>query len=284
MWWSILRNCVIFKTMYENWLSIFLAVIPAIILLIVIYRKDRFSAEPVGQLAKAFALGVASVFASFLVSIPLGTLGFYVDEPVSVGDCVRISLFGAALPEELAKLFMLWLAVRKNRYFDEKMDGIVYSVCVALGFAATENIMYLIGLKGEELYSLAISRGLCSVPGHFGFGVLMGYYYSLVKFNDDRKFRSLVLIAPVLAHTAFNTVLFVMDLTPMLYSVLEIGFVLICVGLWRNGNKKIAAHIAADKEVMGAVGVVEVDGGNVAGNVGEGVKNDGGIDENLIES
>lgn len=270
--------------MYENWLSIFLAVIPVIILLIVIYRKDRFSAEPVGQLAKAFALGVASVFASFLVSIPLGTLGFYVDEPVSVGDCVRISLFGAALPEELAKLFMLWLAVRKNRYFDEKMDGIVYSLCVALGFAATENIMYLIGLKGEELYSLAISRGLCSVPGHFGFGVLMGYYYSLVKFNDDRKLRSLVLIAPVLAHTAFNTVLFVMDLTPMLYSALEIGFVLICVGLWRNGNNKIAAHIAADKEVMGAVGVVEVDGGNLAGNVGEGVKNDGGIDENLIEN
>ncbi len=270
--------------MYENWLSIVLAVIPVIILLIVIYRKDRFSAEPVGQLAKAFALGIASVFASFLVSIPLGTLGFYVDEPVSVGDCVRISLFGAALPEELAKLFMLWLAVRKNRYFDEKMDGIVYSVCVALGFAATENIMYLIGLKGEELYSLAVSRGLCSVPGHFGFGVLMGYYYSLVKFNDDRKFRSLVLIAPVLAHTAFNTVLFVMDLTPMLYSVLEIGFVLICLGLWRNGNKKISAHIAADKEVVGAVGVVEVDGGNLAGNVGDGVKNDGGIDENLIEN
>lgn len=284
MWWSILRNCVIFKTMYENWFSIFLAVIPVIILLIVIYRKDRFSVEPVAQLAKAFALGVASVFASFLVSIPLGTLGFYVDEPVSVGDCVRISLFGAALPEELAKLFMLWLAVRKNRYFDEKMDGIVYSVCVALGFAATENIMYLIGLKGEELYSLAVSRGLCSVPGHFGFGVLMGYYYSLVKFNDDKKFRSLVLIAPVLAHTAFNTVLFVMDLTPMLYSVLETGFVLICVGLWRNGNKKIATHIAADKEVMGTVGVVEVDAGNVAENVGEGVKNDGGIDENLIEN
>ncbi|MBQ5747711.1 MAG: PrsW family intramembrane metalloprotease, partial [Bacteroidales bacterium] len=103
--------------MYENWLSIFLAVIPVIILLIVIYRKDRFSAEPVGQLAKAFALGVASVFTSLLVSIPFGALGFYLDEPVSVGDCVRISLFGAALPEELAKLFMLWLAVRKNRYF-----------------------------------------------------------------------------------------------------------------------------------------------------------------------
>ena len=66
--------------------------------------------------------------------------------------------------------------------------------------------------------------------------------------------------------------------------MLEIGFVLICVGLWRNGNKKIAAHIVADMEVMGTVGVVEVDGGNLAGNVGEGVKNDGGIDENLIEN
>lgn len=243
--------------MYENWVTIALAVIPAIILFVVIYRKDRLHAEPIGQLAKAFLLGIASVFVSLVFVIPLGLMGLYVDEPTSVMDCVRFSLFAAALPEESAKLFMLWLAVRKNPYFDERMDGIVYAVCVALGFAATENIFYLIGTGGEELFSLAISRGLYSVPGHFGFGVLMGYYYSLVKFNGSRKFRPMVLIAPVLAHTIFNTVLFVMDLTPTLYSVLEIGFILICVGLWRNGSKKIAAHIKADKEAYSVNGVLD---------------------------
>ena len=48
-----------------------------------------------------------------------------------------------------------------------------------------------------------------------------------------------------------------MDLTPTLYSVLEIGFILICVGLWRNGSKKISAHIKADKEAYSVNGVLD---------------------------
>jgi RsiW-degrading membrane proteinase PrsW (M82 family) len=234
-------------------------------------------------MVKAFFYGVASALLSFCISIPFEKMGVFVSNYTTVKEAVQTAFFAAAIPEEVAKYIMLWLFLRKCKYFDQRMDGIVYAVCVSLGFAALENVFYLIG-NYDNWMSVGISRALTAVPGHFGFGVLMGYYYSLVKFNDDRKFRSLVLIAPVLAHTAFNTVLFVMDLTPVLYSVLEMGFVLICVGLWRNGNKKIAAHIAADKEVMGADGVVEVDGGNLAGNVGEGVKNDGGIDENLIEN
>ena len=63
-------------------------------------------------------------------------MGMNVDNQVystfveAVGDAFLL----AAIPEEVAKLFMLWLLLRKNPFFDEHFDGIVYAVCVGLGF------------------------------------------------------------------------------------------------------------------------------------------------------
>ena len=48
------------------------------------------------------------------------------------------------IPEEIAKLFMLWLLLRKNSYFDEHLDGIVYAVCISLDFAGIENVSYML--------------------------------------------------------------------------------------------------------------------------------------------
>ena len=87
-------------------------------------------------------------------------------------DSVNIAFFGAAIPEEIAKLFILWLVLRNNKFFDEKMDGIVYAVCVSLGFAALENIMYLF-LHSESFITVGISRAFFAVPGHFCFGILI---------------------------------------------------------------------------------------------------------------
>lgn len=56
-----------------------------------------------------------------------------------IKKAITDSLLFAAIPEELAKLFMLWLLLRKNPFFDEHFDGIVYAVCIGLGFAALEN-------------------------------------------------------------------------------------------------------------------------------------------------
>ena len=80
--------------------------------------------------------------------IPLGLIGVYPAEATSILGSVSTAFFGAAIPEEIAKFIMLWLLLRKNRYFDEKMDGIVYAVCVSLGFEALENnsILFIINV------------------------------------------------------------------------------------------------------------------------------------------
>ena len=126
------------------------ALLPIAILVYYIYHKDKKSPEPTGQLVKAFLFGILSVPVSFCLSIPFGIIGLYPIEATSILGSISTAFFGAAIPEEIAKLFMLWLLLRKNRYFDEKMDGIVYAVCVSLGFAALENIMYI--FSNEEAY------------------------------------------------------------------------------------------------------------------------------------
>ena len=138
------------------------------------------------EMVKAFFYGVASALLSFCISIPFEKMGVFVSNYTTVREAVQTAFFAAAIPEEVAKYIMLWLFLRKCKYFDQRMDGIVYAVCVSLGFAALENVFYLIG-NYDNWMSVGISRALTAVPGHFGFGVLMGYYYSLVKFNDDKK-------------------------------------------------------------------------------------------------
>lgn len=235
--------------MYTLLLIILIALLPVAILLFYIYRKDKLCPEPPRQLVKAFLFGVLSCFASFCLSIPFGMIGLYNDDVVTMFDCIRSAFFGAAIPEECAKLFMLWLVLRKNPYFDEKMDGIVYAVCVSLGFAGLENILYLF-TNYDTYMQVGLTRALFSIPGHFCFGVLMGYYYSLVKFypKTPQKNKILILVAPVIAHGIYNSILFFVDISSELSVVLMIVFLVFCHKLWKYSSQRIKEHLERDMD------------------------------------
>lgn len=227
------------------------ALAPIAILVYYIYRRDKFQKEPMKELLKAFGLGLLSVPLSFLISTPLEFAGLYTIEPDTLLDAVRVSFFGAAIPEEIAKFLMFWLFVRKSRCFDEKVDGIVYASVVSLGFAAVENILYLVS-NYEAWIAVGISRALFSVPGHFFFGVLMGYYYSLFRFYPaaGRKVKWLVLGAPILAHGLFDTVLFSVEVLPSLSAVLMIAFIILCNSLRKRASRSITEHLERDSEKL----------------------------------
>ncbi len=226
-----------------NYFVLLAAVLPVIIWLVYIYKKDSLTPEPVGQLIKAFLYGVASVFVSFAISTPLGKLGLYPAETVTITDAIRDAFFAAAVPEEIAKFAMLWLVLRNNKHFDEKIDGIVYAVCISLGFAALENIFYLFGNYAEWV-SVGISRALFSIPGHMCFGILMGYYYSLVKFSPQpsTKNKIMVLAAPIIAHGVYDAILFIANVTPVVSGVIMLVFLAFCYKMWQYAHKKIDEH------------------------------------------
>ena len=206
------------------------ALTPVVVLLWYIYRKDKVQPEPTKWLLKAFGFGVLSMFLSFVFSVPACLLlGMEMDANTysSIREAFADAFVLAAIPEELAKLIMLWLLLRKNPHFDERFDGIVYAVCIGMGFAGIENVMYLAGgIEDGSWIGIGISRALFSIPGHFFFAVLMGYYYSLYHFGIDRspKAKAMILVAPILAHGLFDGILFCMNV--------DEGLALICLFLF----------------------------------------------------
>ena len=181
------------------------AILPAALLWLFIWRKDP-QKEPTRLLVKAVWYGIGIVVPVGLMEAGLQHLLFGEGQPMTLIR-TTITAFGiAALPEELSKLFCLWLILRRNPYFDEHFDGIVYAVSIGLGFAAMENIGYLIE-EGDQWATTAVVRALLAVQGHYAYAVLMGYYYSIYHFTD-RSFRvkASILLIPVLAHGIYDSI------------------------------------------------------------------------------
>lgn len=229
------------------------ALLPVAILLFYIYRKDKFCPEPTGQLVKAFVFGVLSLPLSLCISVPLYLSGVVTYNYATITDCIGSAFLGAAVPEESAKLFMLWLFLRKNKFYDEKVDGIVYAVCISLGFAALENAMYLFSNLDTFVW-IGILRAMFAVPGHFCFGIMMGYYYSLAKFYPQSRTTNkiLVLAAPIFAHGVYDSILFVIssEISALLSFILMIAFLVLCCKMWKLANRKINEHLERDRETL----------------------------------
>lgn len=223
------------------------ALLPAVVLWVYVWKKDA-QPEPASQLVKAILWGVAIcipvAFAEQLVQNMLFGVG---GGPTSLFGTTAEAFFVAAIPEETAKLFALWLVLRKNPYFDEHYDGIVYAVCVGLGFAAVENFFYLYGQ--EDWMGTAIGRALLAVPGHYAFAVLMGYYYSLYHFVErSMKNAVAILLVPVMAHGVYDALALSGSVNPMLGGISFLVLVYFCIKMQKEAQRKLISMVERDKQ------------------------------------
>jgi RsiW-degrading membrane proteinase PrsW (M82 family) len=223
------------------------ALIPVLILGWWIYRKDSARPEPLNKLFQAFFYGVGSTFVTVVIVALLGFSGPVVRERGSFADAAKLSLFGAAFPEETAKLVLLWLFLRKCKDFDERMDGIVYAVCVGMGFAAFENLEYVIG-AGSQWVTVGLSRSLTAIPGHFGFAVVMGYFFSLYYFDSYRApLAGLKMwLYPVLLHGTYDWIAMSQQVNPELGGVIALAILLLCFSMLKWAQKHMKKHLIAD--------------------------------------
>ena len=189
------------------------ALLPVVLLFIYILVKDLRQPEPLKWLLKALLYGVLSALIVITVMAPFPEM-----QVTNWLTGFAKAFLQAGIPEESAKLLMLWLLLRKNPYYDERLDGIVYAACIGLGFAGLENIGYLMqGAEDGSWISIGISRALFAVPGHFFFGIVMGFFYALATFSNPR-YRSLnIFLAwfmPVMAHGLYDGILMSMGTLP----------------------------------------------------------------------
>lgn len=206
-------------------LQTLLALAPVGVLAFILYRFDHEQPEPIRQLIKAIGFGVISaivaIVASSILEVFEGGIANY-----AFSHAVYTALFGAAIPEEAAKMLMLWLLIRKNKHFDEHLDGIIYAAFIALGFAGIENIGYV--LMSEDFIGTSFSRAIFSVPGHYAFGVAMGYFFSLAYFSKDKeekkKWYFFAFFVPVGLHFIYDALLMVAEVTPAIAGLLSLAF------------------------------------------------------------
>ena len=193
--------------MFYNFVLIAAAVIPAILLMLKVYKSDRLEKESGRKLRQ---LAVGGVLASLIALVAEKLLSLLLNaSPIGSPTLYNVILYFiiVAFSEEGAKYFMLKRRSWKSEEFDCQFDGVVYAVFVALGFALWENISYVLSFG----FATAVVRAVTAIPGHACFGVFMGVFYSLAKMHErmgnigsSRGCRVLAVIVPALIHGAYD--------------------------------------------------------------------------------
>jgi RsiW-degrading membrane proteinase PrsW (M82 family) len=204
-----------------------LALGPVFILVHLAWTRDRFR-EPLGNVAMYLLFGALSVVPVLLVGGVVETLLPSVAEhPL---DHLVSAFVGVALVEEGGKLLLLRLRARRDAHLDEPFDWVVYAVSVSLGFAAVENILYVL-THGAETGWL---RAFTAVPCHALFGTVMGARLALRAGTHGRvgwSWSSLLL--PVFWHGAYDAPLFLMDAGHG-GAAMGLAWLVVVVWLWQH--------------------------------------------------
>lgn len=225
-------------------LAIVAALLPALVLVFYIYRQDSVNPEPIRVMLKGVFFGVLSAFIAIIYGLLIDPVAWLGLSPDTTEGAFATAFLEAAVPEECAKLFMLWLLLRRNPYYDESIDGIVYAVCVGMGFAGFENVLYLLG-NLDALAAVGITRALFAVPGHFFYAVLMGYFVSrahfCTRFFNRNYFRLLAILVPIVLHGIYDALLMVANVCEdeMLTCGCVVGFLVFCFFMQKYGRRKI---------------------------------------------
>ena len=125
---------------------------------------------------------------------------------LTIGQMAYIAFIVAGFTEEFSKFLVVRTTIYKSPYFDEPIDGLVYSSAAALGFASLENIEYLIQLwladgpgKGANY-----NNGACGIFSDVG----LSPGYEKLKRKNSTIFLWLGLLGAMAGHGLFDFLAF----------------------------------------------------------------------------
>ena len=223
------------------------AVLPALALLVYVYKKDKVEKEPFGLLVRLLIRGVLAAFVAIVLEIIGETVvNMYIDAE-SYWYGIIFAFFVVAAVEEGAKYFLMKWLTWKNPNFNFRFDGIIYAVFVSLGFAAFENIGYVAGYG----LSVAPMRAILSIPGHMAFAVYMGYYYGRAKWlanygyaEESRSSRRTSLLSAIFYHGFYDACLMVG--TGLSFAI----FVVFVIVIYYRAFKTISTESKTDAPII----------------------------------
>lgn len=213
-----------------------LALAPILICCFYVFIRDKYEKEPISQLLKGVICGA-------IIALPILYVETYLFKysPLE-SEKYLYSLYNsfivASLTEELFKFIAVVILFYRNRNYNERFDGIVYAVFVSLGFAMAENFAYVFNpdIGGVQT---AVLRMIFAVPMHGFFGITMGYYLSLYKFEKytHKKFLIYAFLMPFLIHGLYDFILMEEIFTLMF------PFWIFIIYIVYDGFKKMKIHL-----------------------------------------
>lgn len=213
-----------------------IAILPVVVLMVYINKQDKYQKEPVKSLAKAFIGGILAIVLDIIIVSGIDTV---LGESILADTIFYQAFLEAGIPEELSKFAIFMMLIWNDKNFDEYFDGIVYATFIGLGFACLENIEYVF----QYGFGTGVVRALISVPGHFLFGVVLGYFLSMAKFRPEKRKTYLWsgLLLAMFAHGMFDWLLMITEvLSPAVSSIIYIIFIYGDIKLWKLGLKYIS--------------------------------------------
>lgn len=178
--------------------------LPSFIWLYFLLKEDAQHPEPRSLIVLAFVAGMMAV----PVALPLEQ---YARTYLSDTSAVLIAW---ALIEELLKYAAAAILILWRHSVDEAPDYVIYMITVALGFAAAENMLFLLApLSGGEFAVTIFTsdvRFLGSTLLHVVASAAVGFSFAFsIKYQRGGRAlaAALGLILAIVLHTAFNTLI-----------------------------------------------------------------------------
>ncbi len=209
-----------------------LSLAPGIAIAFYFYIKDKHEKEPLKAIIFSFFLGCLSVIPAILLETYF--MSVFPSDNMNIALTAFNAFIIVAGAEELSK-FMMFRYYFKSPNFNEPYDGIFYGVMISLGFAAVENISYVM----DGGLSVGILRMFTAVPAHALFGAIMGYYFGLAWQHQENKSFYMIkgLVAAIILHGTYDFFLF-QENYPALGFVSILGVFM----TWKLVSKAINIH------------------------------------------
>lgn len=189
------------------------------LLWLLFYLREDCHPEPKHLLLLAFTGGIASAIPAIgsefiLIGERIGVFSNF----ISLHQNVFWFFLIIGLIEEYIKYLPIKFLILKRKDFNEPVDGMIYMMTAALGFAAIENALFIFPLFKESLFlglEVTTNRFLGANLLHALSSGIVGFFLARAFFKPKRHhFIALGIIIAALLHAGFNYLILIREAVP----------------------------------------------------------------------